>query len=263
MGKFDGWLICTDWDGTLFWDGQIPEENIRAIRDFQKNGGLFTVCSGRYPDFLRRYAEQIHPNTYAITLNGALILDLDTNEVLYEGFSDEEMFDRIDEIFAAGAPYRTVNLYPCGTSDISENNHYTKEEFFAKEKILRQRRYYKALLFTPDEEEGKRALAIRNAGLHSVNYELVRSWDRSLEIVRRCNNKAAGTHRVKEATGARHLVTVGDYENDISMLDAADLSYAVANADPSVKPHAKRLTVHAKDGAIAAVIADIEKNFLT
>ena len=35
MGKFDGWLICSDFDGTVYVDREISDENCRAIRYFQ------------------------------------------------------------------------------------------------------------------------------------------------------------------------------------------------------------------------------------
>ena len=48
MGKFDGWLIATDLDGTLInRDGAIPQRNLDAIRTFQDEGGLFTIATGR------------------------------------------------------------------------------------------------------------------------------------------------------------------------------------------------------------------------
>ena len=38
MGKFDGILICSDWDGTLFTGECVPEDSVRAIKYFQDNG---------------------------------------------------------------------------------------------------------------------------------------------------------------------------------------------------------------------------------
>ena len=43
MGKFDGILICTDLDGTLYKnDKTISEENKEAIEYFKREGGYFT-----------------------------------------------------------------------------------------------------------------------------------------------------------------------------------------------------------------------------
>ena len=32
MGKFDGYLICSDFDGTIYADCKISQENIDAIK---------------------------------------------------------------------------------------------------------------------------------------------------------------------------------------------------------------------------------------
>ena len=59
MGKFDGILLATDWDGTFFYEGSLLEENIKALHYFEKNGGKFTVCSGRYSDFLKGFMDKV------------------------------------------------------------------------------------------------------------------------------------------------------------------------------------------------------------
>ena len=66
MGKFDGILIATDWDGTFFSNNQLFDKNLEAIRYFQDNGGSFTLCSGRAHSFLKSYYDRVKPNTYAI-----------------------------------------------------------------------------------------------------------------------------------------------------------------------------------------------------
>lgn len=70
-------------------------------------------------------------------------------------------------------------------------------------------------------------------------------------------DKGYSAHRVKEIVGAKTLICVGDYVGDISMLKEADISYAVENAVDKLKAVADRVTVHAKDGAIARIIEDI------
>ncbi|MBQ3226919.1 MAG: HAD hydrolase family protein, partial [Clostridia bacterium] len=53
MGKFDGVLICTDLDGTLLKkDKTISEENLKAIEYFKREGGFFTIVTGRMPFYV-------------------------------------------------------------------------------------------------------------------------------------------------------------------------------------------------------------------
>ena len=86
MGKFDVILICSDFDGTLFMGTQISDENVAAIRYFQKNGGRFTITSGRYPAFLGTHRHRIDANTYLIGLNGTIISNYDGTDVIRQGF---------------------------------------------------------------------------------------------------------------------------------------------------------------------------------
>ena len=52
MGKFDGILLCSDFDGTFASNGVPIEANMKAIKYFRENGGLFTLASGRNYEFL-------------------------------------------------------------------------------------------------------------------------------------------------------------------------------------------------------------------
>ena len=53
-------------------------------------------------------------------------------------------------------------------------------------------------------------------------------------------------------------ITFGDYNNDVSMLKAAGLGVAVANATAEAKAAADLVTVSNEEHAIAKVIYDIE-----
>ena len=45
MGKFDGLLLASDFDDTLYGlDLRIPERNLEAIRYFTGEGGRFAVA---------------------------------------------------------------------------------------------------------------------------------------------------------------------------------------------------------------------------
>ena len=90
-------------------------------------------------------------------------------------------------------------------------------------------------------------------------FEVSRSCPTYVEVscIEACKGTAA--RRLKDMLGAKLLVTAGDYENDISMLRAADIGYAVGNASPEVKAAADRVTVDVSDHAIAAIIHDLDK----
>ena len=83
MGKFDGVLFCSDIDATLLLNGELPEENRRAIKYFQSEGGRFTLCTGRYLDFFDKYAHLVTPNAPVVAMNGTIIVDNESGEKIY------------------------------------------------------------------------------------------------------------------------------------------------------------------------------------
>ena len=86
MGKFDGYLLGTDLDGTLLRkDKTISDENKAAIEYFKSEGGIFTFFTGRLPIGARPVLEQITPNGYVGCANGAGIFDAKTEKLLQDG----------------------------------------------------------------------------------------------------------------------------------------------------------------------------------
>ena len=57
-------------------------------------------------------------------------------------------------------------------------------------------------------------------------------------------------------------VAVGDYDNDVSMIKAAGMGIAVANATPSVMAVADSVTVSNEEHAIARIIYDLDSGAL-
>ena len=83
MGIFDGILLCSDVDGTLVYENEVPKANAEAIEYFKSEGGLFTLSTGRQPSyFTEKFG--IEPNTYVIAINGTVISDAYGKEIIYD-----------------------------------------------------------------------------------------------------------------------------------------------------------------------------------
>ena len=67
QGKFSDYLLVSDMDATLLDDNHtISEENRQAIDYFIKNGGRFTVATGRMVEAVRAYMPNLHINAPAV-----------------------------------------------------------------------------------------------------------------------------------------------------------------------------------------------------
>ena len=77
-----------------------------------------------------------------------------------------------------------------------------------------------------------------------------------MELLAKSSTKGECLKRIRKHINCEitKTVCVGDYENDISMLKAADLSFAVGNAIPEVKTAADRVTVSNNESALAKII---------
>ena len=255
MGKFDGVLICSDFDGTIYNGTEVPEITKKAIERFMDEGGSFCICTGRGPEFLKEMSHFIRGNTYSICFGGALITDIWTGEVLHEGFVDEDAFDLLEEVLSSGAETVKINMMrPNGIID-----RYTPEEYYKNKKSI-SRRAYKITLNGKTDEDGE--LYKKYASEHqNTKYTLARSFASYTEIMKTELTKGYGAKLLKERLGAKLLIGMGDYENDIPMFREVDVSYAVGNAVDELKNIAtKTVTETVSTGAAAAIIHDIEKS---
>lgn len=77
-------ILASDFDNTLLFDGKMKEKDIKAIKELQKQGHLFGLCTGRGLKGVERPSlpYDIHYDFYILT-SGSLILNKD-KEVLFE-----------------------------------------------------------------------------------------------------------------------------------------------------------------------------------
>ncbi|MBQ8371983.1 MAG: HAD-IIB family hydrolase [Clostridia bacterium] len=258
MGKFDGILIASDWDATLHHESGLNNIDIEKIRYFQKEGGRFTVCTGRALSHIRHYFDKIKPNTYVITLNGAVIVDADSGEELYRGHLHKNLVEALDILYLNNELFYTLHVYFDGDESARE---YTKEQYRASREKFEKEPIHKILLIADKESKIKEAKMLLGE-YHFPKYMFVSSWPLSLEILARENGKGYALCRVGEAIGARLTVGVGDFDNDEQMIRMADIGYAVGNATDELKAIADRITVDVHDGAIAHIIDEIEADVL-
>lgn len=253
MGKYSGILLCSDFDGTLFDGEKIPENNMRAIRDFRAEGGLFTVISGRAPDFLPPFFEGYEFGVPTGNLNGAVVYDVDKNAVVREFFMQGLTKELVLSYAEAAGDYHDLVFFPRerilrikkdNLSEVTEKLCSSTYKF-----IIELHNDCGALESDEAYERVKAAVGDR--------FDVVRSSYRLIEILDKRLTKCVAARFLKDYVGAHTLVCVGDFENDIDMIKAADIGYAVANASERVKLAADRITVSVTEGAIAKIISEL------
>lgn len=249
MGKFDGYLICTDLDGTFAAGSEICGENAAYVKYFQENGGLFTVATGRLPDHLHTFRD-FKPNCPIITHNGAVIYDLEAEKVLRERTLPNTIEEVINYIYQQkDRMVRDIFLNEFReTTDVHKNNA-----------VDFSRAYFKLVLVVEDEELASN-LNKELKEKFGDKFDIFLAWRFGVECLAKDTNKGWAVNQLKEILGdkVKKVICVGDSESDAYMFRYADIGYAVENASGEAKAAADRVTVAYTDGAIAQIIRDLE-----
>ncbi len=254
MGLFDGILICSDWDGTLYYKHELNDTDLDAIRYFQENGGKFTICSGRYYLFLKEFESLVKPNANIISLNGAYIAPYEDDKALYEGFLDDKCVEILDLMLGENTKITQIAV---NYRKNHETAFYKLCEYAEMRERIRTSEIYSIVLYAKSEEDILNNMKRLNKNLPE-GYIAVRSWSSGAELLKEKNQKGHALNRLKKHLGSRVSVAIGDFENDIHMLEAADISYAVGNAPQQVKERAKRVTVPVWECAVSKIIYELE-----
>ncbi|MBO5110222.1 MAG: HAD-IIB family hydrolase [Clostridia bacterium] len=256
MGKFEGILICSDFDGTFANASVISEKNAEAVRHFQREGGLFTLSTGRSHHHFASYNDIFVPNAPMLCYNGSVMYDPATDTTLYEGHMEPSIYEDLPTILAL-AP-EIVDLTFCGNG----KDFHMKAADYAPAKAKEGMPPDQLLkVLTRMESENSDEVTARVQKAFSDRYGIYRSWYYGIEIQSFKDTKGQGVLRLKHYLGDRvkTVIACGDYENDLPMFEVADISYAPSSAHPGVKARATRITVACHEDAIAQVIADLDR----
>lgn len=249
MGKYSGYLLCTDLDGTLLNDsGELVDINTKAIDEFTKEGGLFTVVTGRAKNYLEeKFGEKLKTNTYEIALNGTVIYDKFSGQIKFEKYFNRKDLIGIDEYIENNKIPVNLTRFHCG-----EKTAHRLSLTDAKEKINK-------IVFEFKNVKDCLDFKVNIENNFKGFCEYCRSWDTGLEMLPSGSGKGRCVKELRKLLGEKihTIIAVGNYENDISMIEEADIGYATENAVDKVKFCADRISVSNNDGAIADIIAKI------
>lgn len=268
MGKFDDCLFVSDMDATLLTsDHKITPENRAAIDYFISEGGHFTVATGRIIKAVGLYLDQMRINAPAILHNGAKIYDFAAEKTVFEKFIEEDRKQIVKQVYKdmpelgleICADDETIYIY----RRCEETNRFKTKKYdvvYDMPDEVWEKPWIKVLLIGDSKEILDRYEPIYRSGYDS-GY-CVRSGPLYLDIVAGGVSKGRGVTEVARTLGKKNIITIGDSPNDIEMLQAADISFAVANAVPDIKNAALFSAPHHNDSAVAYAINKTEQLIL-
>ncbi len=277
MFDFTSYLIVTDLDGTFFGKGARPvERNLAAIERFKAGGGHITAGTGRIPSNIRKGIPTCGElfNAPAVTANGAFIYDLTADICLHSTPMDaeatlaaarlvESLNPRVGMRVSTGESF-LVNrdrLNDAILRDIGgDPDAYEGEVLPLSEWRTEGALWYKMVFRGEYEELSSVRPAVEETFGDIFEYSM--SSPRFFELQKKGCTKATGLRfvadRLAEALGHPVVtVAVGDQENDLPMLLAADIAACPDNAVEAVKAVCSLHLCHHDEGCIADLIGKL------
>ena len=255
-------LLITDMDGTFLPASKISsKKNLDSVRNFQALGGKFSIATGRAMQASAQYFGDFQVNCPIIMCNGGMVYDLNNKKQIYDVFLPEKARRftkkilenypdvgcevlRLDGVYV---PQMTemekihckmckVNPIICDIDEISDD-------------------WYKVLFTNVPENLDNLIDYTINADFSDVDF--VRSAPQYYEMLPQHISKGSALKKMREICKMNDytFVAVGDYNNDIEMIQYADVGFCPSNATDDVKKIADIvLDVSCEEDAISAVI---------
>lgn len=262
-------ILLSDMDGTLLNSKkQITDTDRAAIERFQALGGHFTVATGRTIQSFEQFLSILNLRSPVIMYNGAAIHDYSSGETLYTQPLPQECKAMAIELLAA-MPEAGGEVLKAEGTYVFSNTEYQKLHTklcgivpeFAALPDIEEGGWLKVLFSMAPEDIPHMELLTRQLGFDK-KADFVRSADIFLEMLPPGVSKGSALTEYRKLPGYEDFtfVAVGDFDNDLEMIKAADVGACPANAEDNVKAAADIVLTHTNDeGAVAELIEHIIK----
>lgn len=259
MGIFSGILICSDIDGTFSIDTKPVQKNIEAVKYFTQNGGKFTMATGRTAAYLKSTEFFELLNAPACICNGSIVYDYEKESVLFE---EKEEFTLGEFLEALGDKRELLTgLYVYYTPKTVQAENTARKEFSNNELSSCP---IKVVCVTQNKEDMK---VFKDFCLKSETFKntfISNSWETGLEFNSINGTKGSAVKFIKaHLKDIRLSVAIGDQENDIPMIEAADMGVCVESGIIEAKNKADLIVCSAKEGSLADLIRILEEKIIS
>ena len=266
MGKFDGLLLVSDFDDTLYDSHhRVPPRNLSAIHRWISGGGRFTVATGRAHRTFAPYFHLAPINAPVVLSNGSAVYDFATETMLVQTLLDprapEDFAALMEAIPSLGLEaYHGEDIYVFRPNAVTDA-HMAKVGTDYEERPIPDMPtpWTKAIV---QQEYGELLRAKAWLEDHcSGRYEAVFSNRYYLEITHRGCNKGGMVKQLLELLHIPQskLYCVGDNQNDIPMLALSAVPFAPANCAQEVRDWGATVLCHCDEGVIGDIVDYLDR----
>lgn len=267
MRKIKYPLIVSDFDGTLGNnDSTVSIENKKAIQAYMAAGGTFVLSSGRLPYGCLHIVRELGLKGPLACGQGSVIVDIESGQPIFSSAIDKETTVSIcQKMESLGLHIHVYDLweYYCNMDDeplkmyekavgkkanlvldkpISE---FVKEKGMGAVKVL-------AMVEPQYTEQVMKELSKMNFAGCTV----VKSASFLVEVANVSYSKGTALRFLSEHYNIplSKTIAIGDQHNDVPMIEAAGLGFAVKNADEQLKKIAIVSEYTNEESAVAKII---------
>lgn len=264
--KFNNCLLVSDIDGTLIEEGYINPKNFEAVDEFVSLGGTFAIATGRCTMAIEHIVCNFKKVDYAIVYNGGTVYNYIKDEPAVESFLEEEdkpFFENLlkeipdmgIEVYCGKTIYMINGNGPCRAHCQYEHLKPIEATF----DDVRHLKWNKILCFYyADYPEEKIVELIKGYKfVNSIFTQAAFSIDgvayRGYEQLPGGAHKGFGLENLRKILNIpkENTFAIGDYYNDVEMLNTAGISACPKGSPDDIKELANFVAVECKDGAVA------------
>ena len=264
-------LICMDMDGTLLNDKKEVSERAKvAISKAHKLGVKVVIATGRIFVSAEYYGDVIGVKAPIIASNGAYVREKDSDRSIYEEGLGYENYDLVvqmlnkynivphfytEDTIYTGKLVHSSLAYKKANKTLPSNRQVKIEVVndWSKFFIEKQPRIIKAMAVSEDKEK---IINAKNEFIKLNKFQVVSSMKNSFEVMAKSTSKGNALKKLCDFydIDRNEIISIGDNENDISMIKFAGLGVAMGNAEEVVKNIADYITDTNEDEGVAKVI---------
>lgn len=261
-------LVAIDLDDTLLNDDkEITAENRQALQYAHERNVKVVICTGRPYLAMKAIVEELgftHADDYIITFNGAQVRRAGTGEVVTENvLSKADMLAWYEELNALSLPLDVI-----GQRYLYLPTKYPEgyPSFYAERLSSLETQVVDFHAFSPDQVINKMVVCTEPEHLDAqlakidpkfkAQYSIFKSRAFLLEIVAKGVSKGNTLRQLGEVLNIapEEMMTIGDQENDVSMIDLAGVGIAMGNAVPAAKQVSDYVTADNNSNGVAQAI---------
>ncbi len=281
-------FVAIDIDGTLLNSaGELTKHTIDTVRNVTMQGVKVVLTSGRVTNSVKGIASKLNADKHIICDNGAKIVDLETDEIVYASYIEKSTIIKLVEFCLTNNIYYMVftnkeiivkDLKHMALAFYKQRHHLKDEATGVSEIKFAGIDYIKKLsdpftrIVICDEDR-----AIYNSIINMlkgfddiellaaphISNKIIKDGEKNLllsysyaEILAKDTNKWTAIKTLTDKLGIskNEVIAIGDNFNDVEMIKNAGLGVAMNNGSPTAKEVARVVAPSNDEDGVAKIM---------